>query len=355
MDCRIFDEVLLEFLYKELAPERQHEVEDHLRTCPKCAEKLASFQAVRDGLQETADLEPGPFIAQRIIATARETASSRARPWWSFLLRPSAATVFTALIAIGIGIIYYNYNFTHLKVSSVTDSVQPQGAAEDARPVGPGTETLVKDASRPPLPHKGRSTEQTFKPLKKKEEVLIARSRPAGPAETPSAGAELKETDMPVPRKLLLLEAKTTLREEEDESVSALLQSPDAKESFERGNQFFKQGDYDRAVVNYLRVIENNPRGQYSPYSRHQLALSYGKKGKPRDAVRQLELLHRDFQDYPKRGEALVLAGDMCFEYKDYKRSHRYYQLFAKEFPRRVPLVSEKLKRVEELLSLYEE
>jgi anti-sigma factor RsiW len=47
MNCQTLDDLLLDFLYEELAPEAAREVEVHLGDCPACTKKLVAFGKVR--------------------------------------------------------------------------------------------------------------------------------------------------------------------------------------------------------------------------------------------------------------------------------------------------------------------
>lgn len=70
MECRNIDELMMEYLYRELDTSKTDAFKQHVDGCKRCTSELASLQATRQALRALPELEPGPDITSRLLAEA---------------------------------------------------------------------------------------------------------------------------------------------------------------------------------------------------------------------------------------------------------------------------------------------
>ncbi len=80
-------------------------LQEHLRSCAACADKLASFQQTMSVLDEWQAPEPSPYFSARLRARVRESAAMQPSGWLAWLRRPVAMAAAMALIAVGAGLL----------------------------------------------------------------------------------------------------------------------------------------------------------------------------------------------------------------------------------------------------------
>ncbi len=93
MECRKARELADSFLSEQLLVETNHELLQHLETCPDCRSDIAGRRAMRDALRRafagTGDLKPRPELATELLATLRssqpQVISRRSvlQSWWA--------------------------------------------------------------------------------------------------------------------------------------------------------------------------------------------------------------------------------------------------------------------------------
>jgi len=75
-------------------------VEQHLRACAACSERLESLRATLTLLDEWQAPEPSPYFDSRLGARLREEAAQR-QGWLAWLRKPALAGAMAALLAVG--------------------------------------------------------------------------------------------------------------------------------------------------------------------------------------------------------------------------------------------------------------
>lgn len=98
-------------------------VEEHLRTCRECSERLQSLQGTLALLDEWQAPEPSPYFDSRLEVRLREEAA-RPQGWWAWLKKPALAGATAALLIIG-GLMVGN------SPSKITPAPQPGSAVAD--------------------------------------------------------------------------------------------------------------------------------------------------------------------------------------------------------------------------------
>lgn len=66
------------------------------------------------------------------------------------------------------------------------------------------------------------------------------------------------------------------------------------------GETFFKQGNFEKAAVNYLKGYKNFPNGEKAPDSLLKLSLSLGSMKKTKEACIMLDKLDNEFKNRPE-------------------------------------------------------
>jgi hypothetical protein len=77
------------------------EVNDHLRSCTACGEKLAEFRQTMALLDEWQAPEPSPYFDIRLQARLREEAAKQPAGWWAWARRPALAISLAVVMVAG--------------------------------------------------------------------------------------------------------------------------------------------------------------------------------------------------------------------------------------------------------------
>jgi len=109
MNCDQVREHLLETARQGLGALPGSEAEAHLRSCSRCAAKLAALRETMALLEEWEAPEPSSFFDARLRARLRQEGQERHPGWmawpsWIRFRRPALAAVLAALVALGIGL-----------------------------------------------------------------------------------------------------------------------------------------------------------------------------------------------------------------------------------------------------------
>jgi TolA-binding protein len=111
MNCQQVKAHLVDYLYGELPPELEREVEDALDQCPECAAELAQMREVHELVAALPRLDVPAQVHQNILREARlaaDTASAspapRPRFWTTLLSPPALATALLLCLVLGVGI-----------------------------------------------------------------------------------------------------------------------------------------------------------------------------------------------------------------------------------------------------------
>jgi len=107
MTCKEIEKRLPAYLEDLLSPEEKQDVEDHLASCLRCCETLADLKRTQTCLEDLDEVEPPPFLEQRIMARVREEAEQKQgilrklfRPLYIKIPIQALATLLVAVVAI---------------------------------------------------------------------------------------------------------------------------------------------------------------------------------------------------------------------------------------------------------------
>src|SRR3989339_385587 len=181
MDCKQFDDVLMDYLYNELHHDALSQVELHLKTCPRCTSLLSSYQHTRQVMEDLPLLDPSPSLDHEILKAARQFqqannensspqkgwGKSIRMAWFSGWLRPTLAGVTSLSVILGVSLYIYQRS-TPPSLSPTLDTPQLE-----ERPFAPSTasapEPKTQDEPKLSVRHK-RSLTTHSKPLVPSEE-----------------------------------------------------------------------------------------------------------------------------------------------------------------------------------------
>lgn len=317
MKCPECKEKLVEYLYNEHSPEEKHGMDQHLATCEQCKRVLSQFQLVRTSFQQLKKEEPSALVHQRILAHARDASLQKNRSWLTQLFfKPSTATVMAVLIAVGI--FYYTRPF----ITPGTDAGKVMVKTEGTREAGEKRDQIVTEGKALPA-------SSTHGP----SEMLIVASRPSV---TVSGRFHSDKSEA-------LTRIAKALEEHAETQLSSI-QSKDALYTFEMGNFYFSQSDFERAIANYSIALWKNPQGSYADTIRYQLALSYKQMNDCKSAVKVLDEIQQRHPQYPDIDKVILMTGDCYMDLRVYDKAETNYTNFIHRYPDRESQVVDKLE-----------
>ena len=106
MNCKDIENSLPLYLDNLLSPADKRAVEEHLKSCPKCAKALAQLQKTGKLVDGLGEVEPPPWFKQRIMARVRAEADKKSLVQkWFYPLRIKIpvqifATIFIVVLAV---------------------------------------------------------------------------------------------------------------------------------------------------------------------------------------------------------------------------------------------------------------
>jgi tetratricopeptide (TPR) repeat protein len=296
--CPECDEKLVDYLYNDLSPELRRKIDEHFKTCENCAKQLSQLQFVRTSFQQLTKHELPPLVHQRILAhNTDKTLKGRGSWLTQWLFRPSTATAIVALLAIGV--FYYTQQFTPSETVRIKEIVK---------------------AERTPFNSK---------------EILLAKAKPSL-----TTSGDIYQTQPGV----LLSQVAKTLLEEKEKSQAPFIPSKGALYTFELGNLYFSQDEFEKAIATYSIALTMSPKEAYTSIIRYQLALSYKKLNDCTSAVQVLDEIQERNPQYPEIDKVFIMAGDCYLDLQAYDKAETNYTNFINQFPDRKSLVADKLE-----------
>jgi hypothetical protein len=191
MECTQIDDLLMDYLYQELAPEQAAEFRAHLDSCARCAREVQSFQGVREAVRELPVLEPPKALTAQLLHHAAE-AKQPAFPWlqklWE-LLQPRRTFYAVAAAASLVVVLFVGYAMQkgNLKASFPAEEravATAEAPAAPATPSAPRTATATDELKAAPAPAAtplgGEAGDRAANTLAESDGKLAAGKGPAG-------------------------------------------------------------------------------------------------------------------------------------------------------------------------------
>jgi DNA-binding SARP family transcriptional activator len=198
MDCKRFEELLIEFIENQLVSSDMVAVKKHLSECSNCSREVEEYKEFRRMLNEEIALEPSSETLARLSKAARDAVKRDRIPFWKkWLYSPILVPALGSALALFLWISYgkdspdlffnvksrYSTDVMAKKVPSDQERNMPiavEPALEDPKTVQP----LVSSKKRPSVIPKGSEFDSG-----------IEDEAPGVPPSAELRAGELKETD----------------------------------------------------------------------------------------------------------------------------------------------------------------
>lgn len=190
MECNDVREKLSAYIEGIIAPEEKPRIDEHLKVCERCSESLADLRKALAHIRDLEEVEPPPWLSQKVMARVRSEAESR-RGILQRLFYPlhiklpieAVAAVFVAVIAI------------HIYKTTEPEMRLAEAPLEEVR-----VRTLSEEKEKMPRVDKEKPTEQFLVAEKRAARVEEAKAPPVVMKRepvAPSAGAVAKDEYKP--------------------------------------------------------------------------------------------------------------------------------------------------------------
>jgi len=101
-----YEELIVPYLYGELSEADEQLMREHVKQCRFCADEVADFERIREGMQR----EPAPVLSASARRRIVKRAARELKPAWSlFWGIPELAVAATLLIAVFAGVFYVRH------------------------------------------------------------------------------------------------------------------------------------------------------------------------------------------------------------------------------------------------------
>jgi hypothetical protein len=108
MECTEVQKRLSAYIEKAVSPQQKALMDNHLKSCKRCKASLADLKQTITYVQQLKEVEPPPWLAQRVMARVRAAAGARQGIWQRlfspFYIKLPLEAV--ALVVIAVGAIY---------------------------------------------------------------------------------------------------------------------------------------------------------------------------------------------------------------------------------------------------------
>ena len=222
MDCKKADNLMIDFLYGELAPGDQAAFEKHLQGCPEHAREVEKLRGVLNLVRAQEPEEVPEAVSARIMANARARMPQKARPapFWSLIWNPVAAAAVLAVVVVTVGLATYFTSEPGPQEEPALEAARPLAVAEKPRPLpvaatkaeekkeyaaAPEPKVPVAEPAPPPKPAekvyrtprrakrrkspgKKKGYKSTYAPPPKTPEVWTSRAKPKAGLTTGATG-----------------------------------------------------------------------------------------------------------------------------------------------------------------------
>ena len=228
MECSDIQEKLSAYLEGIIPSEEEVVIDEHLKVCQKCSESLADLKKTLEYVQNLEEIEPPPWLTQKVMASVRLEAEARRgifqRLFYPLHIKLPIEALATILVAVATVFLF--------------KSIQPEMERAKEPPAETITRMLVQEKEK-------TSALDEAKPLPAKpaEEFTLAEEReiPAGKSiEAPKARARVAKRERVAPseglvayreskRKALSPELKAALVERKREGVGLTIHVKDVE------------------------------------------------------------------------------------------------------------------------------
>ncbi len=363
MDCQTCKDRLLDYLYSELSPQQQTEMEKHLQSCRECALEFEDLRLTRKAFVGLKDPEPPPFVETRILAHAREIKSRHKKSLFTrMVFHPATSTVALAFIVLSVAIYFMGNQFRDYRTQELEFSDYTDGTVKTEIARAPQPEALMdKDMEAEPhkqdfdLAKKEAWAEEKAMYMEAEEDAsevmtdelresvasgALAASEPPAPsmpvsADSPAegeplgralAGAESRKA-MPAPGA-----AAPMSKAKRQAKATGPAAEMDSKFISQQVNMDTRQ--WDQAIADNEFLLTNlAPADPRIPVSQMNLGISYCRVGRCDKAVPVLEQLLKDHKDFSANDQVLINLADCYVKQGKNGKAHAAIEQLQEQYP----------------------
>lgn len=158
MECRQIDELMVDYLYRELDAAATQAFRAHVGTCARCGAELASLERTRKAMRAWPDEDPSPALTARLLHEAAKAVPSRAVSvdaggLWGWLAKlfapvaahPALAAVASLVLVAGVA------GYLTMRGEVTPETERPTSATADTTvpPGSPGPEPRQEGGAAP--------------------------------------------------------------------------------------------------------------------------------------------------------------------------------------------------------------
>jgi hypothetical protein len=121
MECKHIEDLLSPYLEDELTGEERQTVEEHLASCPACAELFSLMKEAQTSLSTFPELEISRDLVERLYGIPRK--KKRFSLVYDFLLRPSLQPILAAVTILLTVVSFYMF---HPNRSAIDEAIERQ-------------------------------------------------------------------------------------------------------------------------------------------------------------------------------------------------------------------------------------
>ena len=189
MNCKDVESSLPLYEDNLLSGTEKQAVEQHLKSCSKCAKTLAQLQKTGRLVEGLAEVEPPPWFKQKIMSRVREEAAKKSMAQkWFYPLRIKIPVQIMATIVIAVFAVYiYRSGDEQMKV--VLPPTSPTQVIETKKDLFSEQTTKLSETDKTVVKEKG------YVPESAQKEIIVTQDLPAGSSAVKSR--ELKKTMPP--------------------------------------------------------------------------------------------------------------------------------------------------------------
>ncbi|PKN27911.1 MAG: hypothetical protein CVU64_15125 [Deltaproteobacteria bacterium HGW-Deltaproteobacteria-21] len=150
MECRKIQEMLTSYLEGAVTPEQEQLVRDHLSSCERCRCSLEDLQKTGTLVKDLEEIEPPPWLTQKIMARVRDEAehkSAALRRFFYPLHVKLPLQAFATILIVGFAVFLYKVNAPRYEAPKVAPGAGAVLKKDDLRtPASPEGPRRANDA-----------------------------------------------------------------------------------------------------------------------------------------------------------------------------------------------------------------
>ncbi len=317
MDCKRFEELLVDFVEGELDNSGIEAVKTHLLTCSSCSREVEEYKEIQRMLSEESIPQISSEVQARLSKAARGELTKDTPPFWKrWYYSPILVPIFSSALAFFLWVSYGQNNIDFLPpdrdVYSTEVMAKKMPASEE-----PSSPALGQSASEEVGSHPGRAFSKKTSPIIPKASALKSEAQVAPLPAAPSESEDLKgamETDKTSEFEAQAPEASLKSRE-----LNEPLRQDSPRQEFAK-DEMLKAGDEKEERLEINRsdermLLYSDPHDDYQ--SKLDLALKQQREGNCDASIKtNQELLKAN--PYPPQNiaEKAYLSLAECYEQK---------------------------------------